>query len=82
MKRLVIERLELDLRGIPHATAEGAARRIGPALSRALAGRQLTATPAARVDAGSLAFGAAPDANVLATRLAQRLAGKTSRSRS
>jgi hypothetical protein len=82
VRRLTIERLELDMRGVPHATAESAARRLGPALSRALADRQLTATPAARIDAGAIAVGAAPDANVLAARVAQQIAGKTSRSRS
>jgi hypothetical protein len=82
MKRLLIDRLELDLRGIPHATAEAAARRIGPALSGALADRRLTAATTASIDAGAVVFGAAPDADALATRIAQQIAGKTSRSRS
>jgi hypothetical protein len=82
MRRLTIERLELDMRGVPHATAEIAARRLGPALSRALAGRQLIAAPAARIDAGPVAVGAAPDANGLAARVAQQIAGRMSRSRS
>ena len=34
------------------------------------------------LDAGAIAVGAAPDANVLAARVAQQIAGKTSRSRS
>jgi hypothetical protein len=82
MRRLTIERLELDMRGVPPATAESAARRLGGALSRALADRELTAVPAARIDAGAIALDAAPDANVLASRVAQQIAGKTSRSRS
>ena len=82
MKRLLIDRLELDLRGVPYATAELAARQIGPALARVLAERQLTEPPAANLDAGSVAFGAASDANTLAARVAQQIAGKTSRSRS
>jgi hypothetical protein len=82
MRRLTIERLELDMRGVPAATAESAARRLGPALSRALAGREMTAVPAARIDAGAIALGAAPDANVLAVRVAHEIAAKTSRSRS
>jgi len=40
----------------------------------------VTATPAVRIDAGAIAVGAAPDANVLAARVAQQIAGKTSRS--
>ena len=69
-------------RGVPAATAESAARRLGPALARALTDRQLIAAPAARIDAGAIAVDAAPDANVLAARIVQQIAGKTSRSRS
>lgn len=36
-RRLRIDRLELDLRGIAPATAEAAARLLGPALAKALA---------------------------------------------
>jgi hypothetical protein len=82
MRRFTIERLELDMRGVPPATAESAARGLGPALARALAGRELTAAPAARIDAGAVAAGPAADANVLAARVAQQIAAKTSRSRS
>jgi hypothetical protein len=82
MRRLTIERLELDFRGVPHATADIAARRLGPALSRALANRQLKPASAARIDAGSIAIAAPPDANVVAARIAQQIAGKISRSRS
>ena len=82
MKRLVIERLDLDMRGVPRATAELAARQIGPALARALTGRRLTSVSAASVDAGAVAFGAAPDAATVASHVAERIAGKTSGSRS
>jgi len=82
MRRFKIERLELDMRGVPRATAESAARGLGPALARALAGRELTATQAARIDAGAVAAGPAADAGALAARVAQQIAGKTSRSRS
>jgi hypothetical protein len=82
MKRLVIERLDLDLRGVPRATAELAARQIGPALARALTGRRLTSVSAASVDAGAVAIGAAPEAAAVATQIAARIAGTTSGSRS
>jgi hypothetical protein len=82
MKRLAIDRLDLDLRGVPHATAEAAARLIGPALAVALAGRNVAATPGASIDAGRVTVGAAADANALATRVAQQIAVKTSESRS
>ena len=54
MKRLVIDRLELDLRGLSPASAEEAARLLGPALARALAQGSLTARPATRLDAGRI----------------------------
>ena len=79
MKRLTIDRLELDLRGVPPATAEAAARALGPALARELAQRRVAAAPAEHIDAGRIASGAAPDAGLLATQIAQRLAHTTSR---
>jgi hypothetical protein len=82
LKRLAIERLELDLRGVPHEAAAAAARQIGPALARALAGRRVSATPAPSIDAGRAAIGAAPSADAIATRVAQQIAGKMSRGRS
>jgi hypothetical protein len=81
MRRLAIERLELDLRGIPHATAEAATRLFGPALVRAMAGRRLAAAPATAIAPGSIEFEASPDANALATRLARHIADQASRSR-
>jgi hypothetical protein len=81
MKRLAIENLHLDLRGIDRATAEAAARRIGPALSRALAGRRVlqsgTAAPTSRITAGG-----ATDAGALASIVARQIADAASRSRS
>jgi hypothetical protein len=82
MKRIAIERLDLDLRGVPQPTAESAARLIGPALARALSGRQVVGTRGAGIDAGRIAMETAPDANALSTRIAQQIAGKTSRGRS
>jgi hypothetical protein len=81
MKRLAIEDLHLDLRGVDRATAEAAARRIGPALARAFAGRVILdsskATTASRV-----ATDGTTDAGTLASTMAGQIARATSRSRS
>jgi hypothetical protein len=82
MKRIAIERLELDLRGVPHATAAAAARQIGPALAQAFGDRQLATTSAASIDTGRVALGVTPDANAIATHVARQIASKTSRQRS
>lgn len=74
-----IDRLELDLRGIPAETAQAAARALGPALAQALA-RQcpgLAGTrcvDTARIDAGRIASPASPAARQLAAGIAQRVA--------
>jgi hypothetical protein len=82
MKRLSVERLDLDLRGVSRETAEHAARLLGPALARALEGRRVTASAAESIDAGHVATQATTDAGALAGSVAQRIAEKTSRSRS
>ena len=73
-RRLHIDRIDLDLRGIDPATAEVAVRLLGPALQAELAhsapGR-LAAS--AQIDAGRIAPASGPQG--LATRLAQRIAG-------
>ena len=74
-RRVYIDRLDLDLRGIAPTTAEAAARELGPALARALASHQGEIAPAARIDAGRLASPASPTAHDLARRLAERVAG-------
>lgn len=73
-RRLRIERLELDLRGIAPATAEAAARALGPALAQALAPHHALIGPADRIDAGRIASPASPGALELATSIAQRIA--------
>jgi len=74
-RRLRIDRLELDLRGIAPATAQAAALALGPALAQALAARQqVPAAAAERLDAGRLASPASPAAPALAAGIAQRLA--------
>ncbi len=72
MKRISIDRLDLDLRGIDPAIAEAAVRRLGPALRDQLAGTAGGVAPAASGDGGRVA--PAGDAQALATGLAQRIA--------
>jgi len=79
MKRLHIDRLDLDLRGVSPATAESVARLVGPALAQALRGRRLDNSASAQaIDAGRLAVPSAKEPGVMATRIAQRIAHKTS----
>jgi hypothetical protein len=75
MTRLAIGRLALDLRGVASATAEEAARLLGPALERALAARRVAGAAHAR-DGGHIALGA--DAAALAAEIARRIADHTS----
>lgn len=79
MKTIRIDRIELDLRGVPRETAEAAARLLGPALARALAaqahGIHRWSQPGA-IDAGRIAFDAAPGAGALAERLSGHIAAR------
>lgn len=80
VRRLHVERLELELRGIDPATARAAVQALGPALARALAtGAQ--AASADRPDARNVAPPADPApgalADTLAHTLARRLRGGT-----
>jgi hypothetical protein len=72
MKRISIDRLDLDLRGVDPAVAEAAVRRLGLALREQLALADGGIVPAARIDAGSVA--PAADAQGLANGLARRIA--------
>ena len=81
-RRVRIDRLELDLRGIAPATAEAAARALGPALAKALAPQHAHLAPADRIDAGRIASPAAPGAHDLAAGIAQRIADSALRGRS
>jgi hypothetical protein len=78
MKRLLIDRLDLDLRGVSPANAESVARLLGPALAQAMRGRQIGRSPAQEIDAGRFSVSAAPEPGELAARIAQRIADKTS----
>jgi hypothetical protein len=71
-RRLHIDRLELDLRGVDPAVAEAAVRLLGPALQAQLAHAQGPLASAARIDAGRVAASSEPQA--LANGLAQRIA--------
>ena len=71
-RRIAIDRLDLDLRGIDPAVAEAAVRKLGPALREHLASQGGGMVPAARIDAGTVA--PAADAERLANGLAQRIA--------
>ncbi|MEW6371122.1 MAG: hypothetical protein AB1584_09310 [Pseudomonadota bacterium] len=73
-RRLHIERLELDLRGLDPAAAEAAVRQLGPALARALAAGGATASPAHMLDAGTIASPARPAPDTLAGDIAKSLA--------
>jgi len=81
-RRLRIDRLELDLRGIAPATAEAAARALGPALADALAPHHAHIAPADRIDAGRIASPASPGADDLAASIARRIAGAARRGQS
>jgi hypothetical protein len=73
-RRLTIERIDLDCRGMPAASAEAMARALGPALARALSGEPVRVASAERIDAGSVARSRAPEPEMLAADIAQRIA--------
>ncbi len=77
-RRLTIERLELDCRGLSAASAEAMARALGPALERALAGISMRDASAAHIDAGAVAHAHTAEAlaNAVAARIVQRLRGR------
>jgi hypothetical protein len=81
-RRLHIERLELDLRGVAPATAEATAQALGPALARALAVDAGDIAAKKRIDAGRIATRATPEPGALANRIAQRIAASLRRERS
>jgi hypothetical protein len=77
-RRLHIKRLDLDVHGVAPKTAEAAARLLGPALARALAGHRIDGTSAEQIDAGRIRLSGAADAGKLSRQLAQHIASKTS----
>lgn len=77
-RRIVIDRLELDLRGVDPATVQAAARLLGPALSRALRQRDFTARTMERLDAGRIDSPSSPQPAALAARIARQIARQAS----
>jgi hypothetical protein len=74
-----IDRVNLDLHGVPASTAQNALSSLGPALARALAERSVSgsATRSAQidhVDAGRIGLGASAGPGGLRDALAQRIA--------
>ncbi|MES2717451.1 MAG: hypothetical protein V4795_16925 [Pseudomonadota bacterium] len=79
---LHIAQLDLDLRGLPPATAQAAVRALGPALAQALATRRGTPAAATHIDAGQLHSPAGTTPQQLATLIAQRIVARASGDRS
>ena len=73
-RRLRVNRLELDLRGVAPGTAEATARALGPALGHALTSHRASGVTPDRIDAGRIASPASPDARDLAASIARRIA--------
>jgi hypothetical protein len=78
MKRLLIDRLDLDLRGVSPANAESVARLLGPALAQAMRGQQIGRSPGQDIDAGRFSVSTTPEPGELAAQIAQRIVDKTS----
>lgn len=81
-RRLHIERLELDLRGVAPASAEAAAHALGPALARVLGVDADGIEAKRRIDAGRVATSASPEPGALAAGIAQRIAASLRKERS
>jgi hypothetical protein len=77
-RRIVIDRLELDLRGVDPDIAEAAVRLLGPALQQQFAQAAGRIADATAIDAGRIAPPSEPQA--LAHSLAQRIAQSTQES--
>jgi len=69
-RRVHIDRLELDMRGISPADAEAVARLLGPALARTVAHRRLAATAVDRLDAARIETSHRRDPHGLAEQMA------------
>jgi hypothetical protein len=80
IRRVHIDRLELDLRGIPAATAQRAVDLLGPALGKALAGGKAhkAAGHVNGADAGRISTSAGVEPQPLARKMARRIAATIS----
>jgi hypothetical protein len=74
LRRLRVDRLDLDLRGIAPSTAEAVARALGPALANALRSVRPRVTASGRLDAGRIASAASPAATDVAAAVAKQIA--------
>jgi hypothetical protein len=74
VRRLTIERIVLNVRGLTPASAEAAARALAPALARALAASGPRGHSTDRIDAGEIAYTRAPSTDTLTADVAQRIA--------
>jgi len=75
-RRVRIDRIDLDLRGLSPAKAREAARALGPALARALAGSAVRIEHAERIDAGTIRTSPAAETHALTAAIATRIARK------
>lgn len=75
-RRVHIDRIDLDLRGLSPAKAGEAARALGPALARALAGSANRIAPAEHIDAGTIGISSTAGPHALTTAIANRIARK------
>jgi hypothetical protein len=79
VRRIRIDRINLHVRGVTPSTVQSAARLLGPAVARALAGRTVATEPDASVDAGRVVVGAAPHPEPLAARIADSIVRATTK---
>jgi len=77
VRRIRIDRINLHVRGVTPSTVQSAARLLGPAVARALAGRTVATEPDASVDAGRVVVGAAPHPEPLAAHIADSIVRST-----
>ena len=73
-RRVRIERLDLDMRGIDADRAERAARALGPALAAVITPHRAIAAAADRIDAGRVESPAGAGSRDLAAAIARRVA--------
>ncbi len=72
-RRVQIDRLELDMRGIAPATAEAVGRLLGPALAQALDPARLASVRADRIEAGQIEASGRRDPQGLARQVAGQI---------
>lgn len=78
-RRLHIERLELDLRGVAPDTARAVALALGPALASAMTPAYAHGAGGRWIDAGRISAASASDVSGMASDIARRIADTTRR---